>query len=232
MCIRDSCSVGVVQDALIYVFVSEVLLLLCNFKFLIPLFSQLSNVFFSFTCCIFTLFFKFTINLYSLFIKWLLNLRVDSYVLSCVLLDGFNACSKLCFQSITDEFYITSVSYTHLDVYKRQSLYNILFFIVYLLDSGDNFMWLIWRSLFCSFAILFNKYLTLSSVWYVMFNILTSFHLASWVSCVSCGGSVSYTHLDVYKRQVTWFAILYFSLRGISHELVFKICNGQTAIQD
>ena len=49
------CTVGVVQDALIYVFVSEVLVLLRNLKFFIPLFNQLSNVFISFTCCIFTL---------------------------------------------------------------------------------------------------------------------------------------------------------------------------------
>ena len=51
-----------------------------------------------------------------------------------------------------------------------------IFYIVYLLDSVDNFKWLICGSLFCSLAMLFSKYLTLSSVWYVIFNILTSLH--------------------------------------------------------
>ena len=84
-------------------------------------------------------------------------------------------------------FYMVPVSYTHLDVYKRQSLEGL----IRIVKCGGKFGFYSAHSSNAFFTATFISFLLKKKYKY-----LPSF-LFFWASVVA----VSYTHLDVYKRH-------------------------------
>ena len=87
---------------------------------------------------------------------------------------------------------VQSVSYTHLDVYKRQTLGSIgLNYVIFLGKWCLNGRF--WRVNGGGFARGDNRFVASNSKWY-----LSKMNHSGVKTTVS----VSYTHLDVYKRQI------------------------------
>ena len=91
-----------------------------------------------------------------------------------------------------------AVSYTHLDVYKRQIMFCACFTYGLEVNAGPSL-------LFDTMATVFS-HMPGGRWWGALFFLFMVFAAMSTVLGVCENIPVSYTHLDVYKRQVYSFA--------------------------
>ena len=120
--------------------------------------------------------------------------------------------AKNIFEVIVEKEGMESVSYTHLDVYKRQQYIRIIIMgtaFISLYNYSANILRAVGESripLLClAVAVILNIFLDILFVHTFSMGLRGAAHATNIAQCIAgvlCMASVSYTHLDVYKRQI------------------------------